>query len=119
MVRRRRQVRTKDDDGESLYRKQGRGVVAAEEISIAFPEIEQERGLIEFWLELVLSIVDAMVSLSCVSSIIYLSLPVSIKMKTPMGHTQPRLAGMVSSRLLARSLPDSTVYTCGSRAQIR
>jgi len=43
---------TMDDDGECLYRKQGRGVVAAEEISIAFPEIEQERGLIEFWLEL-------------------------------------------------------------------
>ena len=40
-----------DDDGECLYRKQGRGVVAAEEISIAFPEIERERGLIEFWLE--------------------------------------------------------------------
>lgn len=27
-------------------------MVAAEEISIAFPEIERERGLIEFWLEL-------------------------------------------------------------------
>ena len=40
-------------DGECLYRKQGGVVAAAEEISIAFPEIEQERGLIGFWLELV------------------------------------------------------------------
>ena len=39
-------------DGECLYRKQGGVVAAAEEISIAFPEIEQ-CALIEFWLELV------------------------------------------------------------------
>ena len=50
MARRQRRMRTVDDDGESLYRKQG-GVGAwwlQREISIAFPEIEQERGLIEF-----------------------------------------------------------------------
>ena len=57
-------MRSLDDDGERRVYIGSKGGGAwwlqQNEISIAFPEIEQERGLIEFWLELVLSIVDAM-----------------------------------------------------------
>ena len=63
MARRRRRMRSLDDDGERrvyIGSKGGGAWWLQNEISIAFPEIEQERGLIEFWLELVLSIGDAM-----------------------------------------------------------
>jgi hypothetical protein len=49
------------DDGESLYRKRGRGVVAVgnKDLDHLLTGIVKERGLIEFCLELfVLSIVD-------------------------------------------------------------
>lgn len=36
-----------------LYRKQGRGVVAARRSRLYFVEAVKERGLIQFWLELV------------------------------------------------------------------
>jgi hypothetical protein len=63
MARRQRRMRTVDDDGERkrvYIGSRGGAWWLQNEISIAFTEIEQERGLIEFWLELVLSIVDAM-----------------------------------------------------------
>jgi hypothetical protein len=72
---------------ESLYRKQGRGVVAADERSrLHFPEIEQERGLIEFWLELVsyrLSMRTLVLSSYLRFFIVYI---LSIKKSTPIDH---------------------------------
>jgi hypothetical protein len=42
-----------DDNGQSLYRKQGPGRGGCEKISIAFVAVVKERGLIQFCLELV------------------------------------------------------------------